>query len=252
MLVNILNSNVSIVPSIHRLTQNHHLDKSITDKVAQADGVLFERDLDQSLQPPPRTSLMFSVAQSGQVPGNLSGLWSGSAIGRNISELQNLTFAEIADVVDCGIAQNTFLVHQKYGVDLRLWNQVPPAKRGAIQQAADLLAAMAPYPDLEQVAELSYVCDVAKRKSDFRAELDAWSRGDVVELGQLLDTIYLRTPTRANEVLFKRNHIMLQAIMNKLSDSEHAYVFVVGAAHVVGTHGLLNMLVATGLQYQVV
>ena len=103
MLINILDTNISIIPSIHRLTHGFQLDKVIVDGVARADLVLFERDLDQPMSSPARRSLQFEAALPAQIPGNLQALWSGPAVGRNAAELQSLTVAEIAETVDAGI-----------------------------------------------------------------------------------------------------------------------------------------------------
>lgn len=252
MLINILDSKVSIIPSIHRLTPGFQLDDTIFDKVAQADRVLFERDLDQHLQLPTRTSLQFRAAPPAQIPENLQAHWSGNAVGRNVAELQNLTVAEIAEAVEAGIDENTFLIFCKDGVDMQLWRRVALAKRNWLQSKEDLLSALAPYPDAEQLADLAYACDIAQRRRDFIDELDAWQKGDTLRLGKLLDVIYQRTPVRAQEVLFKRNHVMLQAMVSSLADTEQTTVFVLGAAHVVGAYGLLQDLENAGRRYHVV
>jgi len=252
MLINILGTKVSIIPSIHRLTHGFQLDKAIVDRVVQADLVLFERDLDQPISLPARTSLQLGAAPPAQIPGNLQTLWSGQAVGRNVAELQSLTVAEIAETLDAGIDLNTFGIFYADGVDMQLWSRVAPDKRDWLQSMADLLSALAPYPDSEQLADLAYACDIAQRRRDFLDELDAWRIKDISRLGNLLDVIYQRTPVRAQEVLLRRNQVMLQAIAKSFADTERTTVFVLGAAHVVGAYGLLQDLTKVGRQYHVV
>lgn len=251
MLINLANSNVSIVPSFHRLTTGYVLDKSIIDAVDQADRVVFERDLEEPLQAPRRTSLQYSAVHPNQLPPNLQALWTGPTIGLTMMDLSKYTIAEIAEHIDNVISKFTFQIFNKDGVDEQLWRRVDPTKRAWLQGSADLIQAMTLYPDDEQLADLAYSCNVPQRAKDFRDELSAWRRKDAGQLGLLTDQIYQRTPVRAQEMLLKRNQVMLQAVLSSATDPEQVTVFVIGAAHVVGAQGLVHDLSVRGQKYQI-
>ncbi|MFG6432738.1 TraB/GumN family protein [Roseateles sp. LYH14W] len=251
MLINLLNSKVSILPSFHRLTAGYVLDKSIIDTIDQADRVIFERDLDQALRSPSLTSLQFSATPPSKLPPNLQKVWTGPAVGLVMADLLKYTIADIAAHIDSAIDRSTFLIFNKDGVDEQLWRRVDPTKRGWLQGSAELIQAMTLYPDDEQLADLAYSCDVTQRAKDFRDELSAWQGKDPGRLGSLMDQIYQRTPVRAQEMLLKRNQVMLQAVLRSAADPEQATVFVIGAAHVVGAQGLLHDLNARGQKYQI-
>lgn len=82
-------------------------------------------------------------------------------------------------------------------------------------------------------------------KSSFTRMADAWKAGDVLTIEQLVLKDLKAEPQMYDRLLVDRNRTWLPKIEALFSRSKPAFV-VVGAAHLVGSDGLLQMLKAKG------
>jgi uncharacterized protein YbaP (TraB family) len=103
-------------------------------------------------------------------------------------------------------------------------------------------------PDEVMIETLQYDIDFATTPEDMEALFQAWEDGDVVEMESLLFEALTEEPGLASyyEKLFdERNFNMAAKIEGYLADDE-TYFIVVGAGHLVGENGLLNLLAEKG------
>src|SRR5262249_58827888 len=86
-------------------------------------------------------------------------------------------------------------------------------------------------------------------KSSVTKVADAWKAGDVPTIEQLVLKDLKAEPQMYDRLLIDRNRTWLPKIEALFSRSKPAFV-VVGAAHLVGSDGLLQMLKAKGYQIE--
>ncbi len=250
MLIEILGSNVAIVAAFHRLPAGFVLPDSVINAVHGADKVVFERDLTEQLIWPGVGRLSLEDVPDHQIPENLLSLWTGPAVRRPIADLEQRTIGKIASTIYDAISTHTFKLEFAAGVDWQLWNIATPNSRTFVETSETIIPAMSVYPDEEQLQDLIYACNIQRQRTDFLSELAAWTAGDYRHLGTLTDTIYLRTPKRAEAMLSCRNEKMWAGLTADLHTKANS-VHVLGAAHVVGAHGLLNRIEAAGHRFEV-
>jgi hypothetical protein len=111
-----------------------------------------------------------------------------------------------------------------------------------LEQLSDELAIFEALAPPAQLRFLDMVVDdLADADQDTRAVLDAWRRGDVRRLEALLAREYREDPALYRALVSDRNRNWLPAIERLLEGDENSLV-VVGALHLVGTGGLLELL----------
>jgi uncharacterized protein len=93
------------------------------------------------------------------------------------------------------------------------------------------------------------LADLDEAESDTQAVLEAWRRGDARQLGALLAREYRTFPTLYRALVSDRNRRWLPQIETLLQQSEDCLV-VVGALHLVGSGGLLELLRGAGFAPQ--
>lgn len=74
--------------------------------------------------------------------------------------------------------------------------------------------------------------------------IDAWENGNAQELNQIINQIYKDYPKMGplmDEILKDRNTRMVDTINNYLQDNK-IYFVIVGAGHLVGQNGIINLL----------
>jgi uncharacterized protein YbaP (TraB family) len=111
-----------------------------------------------------------------------------------------------------------------------------------LEQLSDELAVFEALAPRAQLRFLDMVLDgLADTDEDTHAVLDAWRRGDVRRLAALLAREYRDDPALYRALVSDRNRNWLPAIEQLLEGEENCLV-VVGALHLVGTGGLLELL----------
>ncbi len=115
-----------------------------------------------------------------------------------------------------------------------------------LEQLADELAVFDTLSAREQARFLDMVvADLADADSDTEAVLRAWRSGDAVQLAALLAREYRSFPTLYQALVTGRNRRWLPEIEQLLAHEENCLV-VVGALHLVGAGGLLQLLRSDG------
>ncbi len=111
-----------------------------------------------------------------------------------------------------------------------------------LEQLSDELAIFEALAPPAQVRFLDMVVDdLAATDTDTHAVLDAWRGGDVRRLAALLAREYHEDPALYRALVSDRNRAWLPAIERLLEGDENSLV-VVGALHLVGSGGLLELL----------
>ncbi|HFD05017.1 MAG TPA: TraB/GumN family protein [Firmicutes bacterium] len=79
----------------------------------------------------------------------------------------------------------------------------------------------------------------------FRDLVDAWETGDLEKLNELLNKGFEEYPVLKQSLLIQRNHNWLDKIVQFTEDNED-YLVIVGAGHLAGEEGLVELLEAQG------
>lgn len=80
---------------------------------------------------------------------------------------------------------------------------------------------------------------------------DAWSAGDAAKMEQILSEDFEEHPEYQSlyeEILYERNFRMADEIEGFLEDDDDIYFVVVGAGHLVGENGIINLLAKKGYE----
>jgi uncharacterized protein len=146
-------------------------------------------------------------------------------------ELTELEYARLGFDPEQGVEQQ--LVRRAHA------DQRPTA---GLEQLSDELAVFEALGPRAQLRFLDLVVDgLADTDADTHAVLDAWRRGDAGRLTALLAHEYREDPALYSALVSDRNRNWLPAIERLLEGNENSLV-VVGALHLVGTGGLLELL----------
>lgn len=91
--------------------------------------------------------------------------------------------------------------------------------------------------------------DLKDEDQETDAMLRAWHQGDTAALAKLLSDDYAEFPTLYDALVTDRNRHWLPQIQQFLN-ADHNYLVVVGALHVVGRGGLLDLLRQAGVRIE--
>jgi uncharacterized protein YbaP (TraB family) len=134
------------------------------------------------------------------------------------------------------------------GVELQLLRQALADHKstGGLESLDDELAVFESLSREEQLRFLDMtIADLGDADSGTREVLDAWRQGDTRRLGALLAHEYRSFPTLYRALVTDRNRRWLPEIEQLLAEKEGCLV-VVGALHLIGAGGLLELLRADG------
>ena len=121
---------------------------------------------------------------------------------------------------------------------------------GGLESLSDELGVFERLSHDEQLRFLDMVLtDLDAAESDTQAVLEAWRHGDAPRLGALLAEEYRTFPTLYRALVTDRNRSWLPQIEALLKESDDCLV-VVGALHLVGSGGLLELLHRDGIAAQ--
>jgi uncharacterized protein YbaP (TraB family) len=108
------------------------------------------------------------------------------------------------------------------------------------------LGALERLPSADQVRILDQaLSDLKDTEADMRVVLSAWRRGDAVSLAKLLSKEYREFPALYGPLVTDRNQHWLPQLEQFLKQ-DHNTMVVVGALHLVGPGGLLELLTQAG------
>ncbi len=105
-----------------------------------------------------------------------------------------------------------------------------------------------PYPAQARFLDM-IVSDMQTVESDTQAVISAWQRGDTARLAALLSEEYQSFPSLYHLLVSDRNRNWLPQIERLLHGNEDCFV-VVGALHLVGDGGLLELVRHDGYQVE--
>ncbi len=139
-----------------------------------------------------------------------------------------------------------------YGIDLHFLDRAQGKKVVELESVSQQVDLLSGFPDEEQEQFLRFTLDDMKTlKEDSEILLRIWKAGDMKGLEGLIG---LNTPGRGDSpvlrrLFFERNEKMAAQVEEFLKKGEKAFV-VVGAGHLVGKQGLIEILRAKGYQVE--
>lgn len=248
---------VDLVGSVHVLRQGTPLPPAARIAVETADVVVFETDLDGL------ASASLGMLARGTLP-------EGTSLRDVVSES---TYREVARRLDAsdldiesfsrmrpwmlGLTIASFELFKagfspSEGVDIRLWELAGEAgaERRALETVDEQIALFAELDREQSEAFLRYTLDDLDTLITSLDELTrAWAVGDMEELGTLLHEGFEEAPDLFDSFVTRRNRAWLPEIESLLRQGRPALV-VVGALHLVGDGGLIEMLRERGYRVQ--
>jgi uncharacterized protein YbaP (TraB family) len=140
----------------------------------------------------------------------------------------------------------------KFGVDQHFFDN--SKQRGktilALESATFQIELLASLSEDGQVASAErFLADPAADVTQTTAIVDSWSRGDAEGLRQLVENEVISDPQAFEQLLVQRNRNWLPLIEGYLRENKTTFL-VVGAAHLVGGDGLINLLRNKGYNVQ--
>ena len=144
----------------------------------------------------------------------------------------------------------------RYGLDKHFLDQavagrLPIVELETFSEQMDILAGLSPEEEeLFLQATLREAADLPGAMAGF---WEVWRRGDTAGLAELLFRDFRRYPELSgllDRLIIRRNHLMLERLGPLLTASARPPFVVVGAGHLVGEEGLLNLLAAGGYRLE--
>jgi uncharacterized protein YbaP (TraB family) len=133
----------------------------------------------------------------------------------------------------------------KHFLDQAAARRLPIVELETFAEQMNLLADLNPAEaNIFLEATLREAADLPEAMANFWA---AWHRGDTLAFAELLFKDFKRYPELSgllDRLIIRRNHIMLERLKPLLTDSGPPPFVVVGAGHLVGREGLLDLLAA--------
>jgi uncharacterized protein YbaP (TraB family) len=140
--------------------------------------------------------------------------------------------------------------NSEYGIDLYFINKAVETSKDIIElETADLqIELLSAFPDELMILVLEQNIENPLTQEDAALLFEAWENGDAVEMELLLFEALTEEPTLApyyDKIVYERNINMAEIIEGFLTDEE-SYFVVVGAGHLVGENGLIDILDGRG------
>jgi len=110
----------------------------------------------------------------------------------------------------------------------------------------DQIGLLSGFPDkVQDEFLLSSIQDISKLEKFYDDTILAWKTGNAAKLNELMNESVEKSPELYDLILVKRNKNWLPKIESALDSGKTAFV-IVGAAHITGKDGLLELLKAKG------
>ena len=136
----------------------------------------------------------------------------------------------------------------KLGIDQHFFTLAKESQKNIIpletpEYQLDLLATLG--GDDQENFVIQTMDQFDEMESGFRDIVDAWETGDLEKLNELLNKGFEEYPALKQSLLIQRNHNWLDKIVQFTEDNED-YLVIVGAGHLAGEEGLVELLEAQG------
>jgi len=136
----------------------------------------------------------------------------------------------------------------KLGIDQHFFTLAKESQKNIIpletpEYQLDLLATLG--GDDQENFVIQTMDQFDEMESGFRDIVDAWETGDLEKLNELLNKGFEEYPVLKQSLLIQRNHNWLDKIVQFTEDNED-YLVIVGAGHLAGEEGLVELLEAQG------
>ena len=137
-----------------------------------------------------------------------------------------------------------------YGIDLYFMNKAEESNKDILELETSefQMSLLSSVPDESIIKTMEYDIDNPETGKYLEDLFNAWSDGDAAWMETVVFEAFTEEPDMATyyEILFdQRNLNMVEKISEFLADNE-VYFVVVGAGHLVGENGLLNLLYNMG------
>jgi uncharacterized protein len=241
---------VYLLGSVHQLRATDHPLHPVLDQVFErADQVAFEIDLDEAMS----AAVLLLGVQKGTFPqpDNLAAHLSEQTYARVVQYAQanGIRFYDLyrpwflnqvliaQELSKAGFAAD-------FGVDTYFFelaqDQGKPIK--ALEEASFQINVLASLPEADQIVAVeNFLADPAAAVTQVSDLVSAWKRGDAEELERAVENEFRDDPQSFDLLLTHRNRNWLPALEGFLQGGQTTVV-VVGAAHMVGEQGLVNLL----------
>jgi uncharacterized protein len=247
---------VYLVGSIHLLTESYYpLDPAIENAFKDADLLVEEVDLDELLSPAMQLSiLMRSRLPDGQTldavlkPDTLKLFKAFTAdLGPAAETLFRFKPWMLATVIE-GLELQKSGFDPQLGLDKHFFD-LAKAQRKPVKglETAEFQIGLFDRMPMDQQERFLHetLKQLATEKANVSALAEAWRFGDVATIERIVLTDLKDDPALYQRLLVERNRSWLPQIEALFARSNRSFI-VVGAAHLVGPDGLLQMLRARG------
>jgi uncharacterized protein YbaP (TraB family) len=134
----------------------------------------------------------------------------------------------------------------EYGIDLYFMNKADDSNKDILELETSefQIQLLSSVPDEEMITAIQYDIDNPETEKYLHDLFDAWVNGDTAAMETIVFKALVEEPDMAPyyEIMYdQRNFNMAQKIMEYLAD-DGVYFIVVGAGHLVGENGLINLL----------
>ena len=144
-------------------------------------------------------------------------------------------------------------LHSQYGIDLRMISDVlregrkPIIRLETVDTGLDCSRLL---PLDEQAQLLDYFCDdLTRARNELVALFEAWARGDVLKLTEIVEAKRKLFPGFYERVLDRRNDAWMPTIMGIIKGDQPALI-VIGALHCIGVGSVNHQLANHGLNVE--
>jgi uncharacterized protein YbaP (TraB family) len=136
--------------------------------------------------------------------------------------------------------------HAEYGMDLYFLTKAAEADKSIfeLETAEFQIELLSSFTDELMILALEDYVNNPPTEEDVASLFEAWENGDAAEMEQILFEALIEEPTLEpfyDKTFDERNFDMAEQIEEFLADEE-TYFIVVGAGHLVGENGLVNIL----------
>ena len=246
------NGTVYLQASVHFLRPSDYpLDPAIEQAFTDSERLVLETDLGQAAAPETQALLL----SKGTLPFGLS---LRAVLKEETYELAKTEMAEMGlDIAFFEMFKPWFLAMSisalklqalgfspHHGLDMHFHESARAAGVTpiALESLEEQIGMLDGFSLAEQDAQLAHALEELDRMDALIADIvSAWKRGDVARLEALLLEGFEPFPEVYEKLVVKRNRTWLPIVENLLAEKGNTMV-VVGAAHVVGENGLLDLL----------
>ncbi|MCC7438317.1 MAG: TraB/GumN family protein [Armatimonadetes bacterium] len=253
---------VYLLGSIHLLNKDiYPLDTVIDAAINQAEVYAFEADMD-SLNQDAIAGLMLA---KGMYSGDktLKNSISKSTYKKTAAALEKQGMAValfnkfkpwVVALTVLGLDMKKAEMEAEYGIDKYVHNKAEERGKStaALEAVTDQINIFSSLSDAAQESLLKQALDGAKEGSsakDLKGIVTAWQQGDVKSLEKLLQKTYKSDPEFYKRAVTDRNHNWIPKIEEFLHGNQ-THLVTVGALHLVGKEGVVELLRAKGYSVQ--